>query len=723
MRMKPTLGQVFAVSLLGLVATLALLFAIVFRASRETIVESSERLRDQAAREVGNRVTNFLSEAPAKVRQFQSEVAGGLVDARNPAALEAALFALLLSDENLGELSLTYGEMTGFDTDGNIVLAETPRGELSAARGLTDGGDRLWSQHVHGEGAAFVADQREFRRGTPLDAVVTTREKSAPIPDPTEHPTFKTPASKEFHGQLLPSDLHWSQLDAGSPEPQRRVEVSVQQTVVDSAGKFLGVFRVGLLTQQLDRAVQLRLTPADEADPHQIFICDAQGRLITRCAATDRLEEIGDDLRVAPASLPSEVRAALASSMLETITEKSPRISGQFSHQGEEYLATFRALPETQDWIVGVVAPRAFYFGKLTVIRNRLLAISLGIALLVVAAGSFILRAVKQAQTQIVSESLKMNRFEFLPSPTASAFRDVSEILEGLEKAKTAMRAMGKYVPVDLVRRLYQAKSEPVLGGEEKEISIMFTDIKDFTTLSEQLAPNQLADALGRYLDVMARIIQQETHGTIDKYIGDAIMTIWNAPEPTADHARMACLAALHCRDAGQALAQSPEWRDLPPFVTRFGLHHDSALVGHFGAPDRMNYTAIGDAINLASRLEGLNKQYGTTIIASERIVTNVGEEFEFRLLDWVAVKGKSEAIKIYELLGEKGAGTARADVVVAYEEAFAAYIARDFSKAITILEHHDGDEPSQVLCERCRTLLREPPPADWHGVYVSTSK
>jgi adenylate cyclase len=721
--MKPTLGQVFALSLLGLVATLALLFAIVFRASRETIVESSERLRDQAAREVGSRVTGFLAEAPARVRQFQSEIASGLVDARDPAALEAALFALLLSDRNLGELSLTYGEMTGFDPGGEILLADAPRGEFSVSRGLAGGGEQLWSRHVHREGGAFVADRREFRPGTPLEKLAVAREKTGALSDPTEHPTFKTPASKDFQGQLLPSDLHWSQLDAELPEPKRRVEVSVQQTVVDSAGEFLGVFRVGLLTEQLDRAAQLRLAPPGEADPHRIFICDARGRLITRLTPADRLQESGDDLRVAPASLPPEVVAALGTSMLAAITEKSPGVSGQFHDHGEDFLATFRALPETQDWIVGIVVPRAFYLGKLTAIRNRLLGISLGLVVLVVAAGGFILRAVRRAQAQIVAESAKMNAFEFSPAPTASAFRDVSEILEGLEKAKAAMRAMGKYAPIDLVRRLYREKSEPVLGGEEKEISIMFTDIKDFTTLSEQLAPNELAAALGRYLEVMARIIQQETRGTIDKYIGDAIMTLWNAPEPVAEHALMACRAALRCRDAGRALAQAPEWRGLPPFETRFGLHRDTALVGHFGAPDRMNYTAIGDAINLASRLEGLNKQYGTTIIASERIVESAGAHFAFRLLDLVAVKGKNEAIKIYELLGELGADSARAEVVTAYEEAFAAYLARDFSKAIAILERQNGDEPSQVLCARCRALLREPPPADWRGVYVSKSK
>jgi len=296
-------------------------------------------------------------------------------------------------------------------------------------------------------------------------------------------------------------------------------------------------------------------------------------------------------------------------------------------------------------------------------------------------------------------------------------------VLESLEQAKTAMRAMGKYVPIDLVRRLYQENSEPVLGADAMGISIMFTDIKDFTSMSEQFDADALAAALGRYLDLMTRIIQQETRGTIDKYIGDAIMTIWNAPEPVPDHPRMACLAALCCLNAGRALSRSPDWGELPPFETRIGLHRDTALVGHFGAHDRMNYTAIGDGVNLASRLEGLNKEYGTSIIVSEAIVEATREHFEFRLLDIVAVQGKKQAVRIYELLGNKGQRGEDADVFANYERAFTAYIERNFAGAITILEGQNGDPPSAVLAERCRNFLEEPPPPDWRGVHTAVRK
>jgi adenylate cyclase len=210
------------------------------------------------------------------------------------------------------------------------------------------------------------------------------------------------------------------------------------------------------------------------------------------------------------------------------------------------------------------------------------------------------------------------------------------------------------------------------------------------------------------------------TQGTVDKFIGDAVMAIWNAPLDDAEHVANACRAALRCVVDTRALFASKEWQGRPPLVTRFGLHVTQAMVGNFGAPDRLSYTAIGDGVNLASRLEGLNKEYGTSIIVSDAVVRQVRDRFVFRRLDRVAVKGKAQAIEVYELLGE--AGVPKGAAAVQYEEALGAYLRRDFQLAASLLLASE-DLPSRTLRARCAELQVTPPPADWDGVWTLHTK
>jgi adenylate cyclase len=254
---------------------------------------------------------------------------------------------------------------------------------------------------------------------------------------------------------------------------------------------------------------------------------------------------------------------------------------------------------------------------------------------------------------------------------------------------------------------------------------LMFTDIEGFTTHAESLPPARLAEALGRYLEAATRAVE-ETGGTVDKYIGDALMVIWNAPTPVADHAHAACRAALACARATADVAASAWWRaeGLPAWRTRFGLHTARVLVGHFGAPDRLSYTAMGDGVNLAARLEGLNKAYGTTILASEDVRAQVGNAFVFRLVDRVAVKGKSRGVDVHELLGaDDAAARAAAARLAPYESALRAAWERDFARALALVTPLGDDAPSRVLAARCRAWLASPPPADWDGTWVATSK
>lgn len=733
-----TLSQVLVLSFLALIAALGVLFYVLARGTNNSLLASSDSIRDQASREIADRVYACLEEAPETIRRFERELTLGLVDPANPRALESALASLLAGSRNLGEVTLTTArqkidpadENPGYNAEDDIRLEPASAAQWSYTRSapsVSHPTGQLWRRRVFAEGAGYAADELELRAGALPGSEEGLRRLSGPIADPSTHATFTSPTRRLAFGEQLATDLHWLQADEDLPDndARKRVALSYMQGLRDQQGRFLGVLRVGLMSSALDRAVkQVSLTRVGVRDPHRIFVCDTQGRLITPLAPTDRIAPTKeDDLRIMPEMIPGEITAALAISKLRDIGPDLPSCPGAFEHAGKDYLVSFGHLPGTQGWAVGIVVPRDHYLGDSIELRRRLLYAASGIMAALVLGGLWIQRGVWRAQRQIANETRQMNAFEFAPAPTDSAFRDISEVLESLERAKAAMRAMSKYVPIDLVRRLYREKQEPVLGGEQTEISLMFTDIKDFTNFAERLEPNVLADSLGRYLSTMVRIIQQEQRGTIDKFIGDAIMTIWNAPEPIPDHARMACQAALRCRAEAHALSISPEWKDLPPFETRFGLHKDTAMVGHFGAPDRLNYTAIGDAVNLASRLESLNKQYGTSIIVSERIRDEVREHFEFRRLDRVAVKGKKRPIVIFELLGVVGAPGIDLGVVSTYEKAFDAYVAGDFAAAARALDHQLSDPPSAVLRARCEHYLADPPPPDWGGVYVSLTK
>jgi adenylate cyclase len=231
-----------------------------------------------------------------------------------------------------------------------------------------------------------------------------------------------------------------------------------------------------------------------------------------------------------------------------------------------------------------------------------------------------------------------------------------------------------------------------------------------------------LARRLGRYFAAMTAAIHS-TGGTIDKYIGDAVMAMWNAPRPRPDHPVLACRAALACVARTRALFASGAWEGLPPLVTRFGLHRGQVMVGHFGAPDRFSFTAIGDDVNLAARLEGLNKLYDTTILVSEAIERDARDQFAFRRVDRVAVKGKSIGVQVYELLGERDVDPARVAAARTYERALDAYFARDFDGARALLGALGDDGPARVLAERCQALRAAPPPPDWDGTFAAPEK
>jgi adenylate cyclase len=256
----------------------------------------------------------------------------------------------------------------------------------------------------------------------------------------------------------------------------------------------------------------------------------------------------------------------------------------------------------------------------------------------------------------------------------------------------------------------------------------MFTDIAGFTTISEGLkdTPGKLVELMNRYLTVMSGAIAAHD-GYVDKFIGDAVMAIWGAPLEMADAEKKAVDAALACRAALAEFNRDVVGDYLPGgrLGTRLGLATGYAIAGNMGSADRLNYTVTGDMVNLASRLEGANKEYGTEIMVSEVTAGKLGEGYVLRRLDRLVVKGKKEPIAVYEVLGRSGE-VAEADVARArrFEAGLALHDQRKFAEALEVFEGQAAaDPPSKVYAERCKTYLADPPPADWQGEFVMKTK
>jgi class 3 adenylate cyclase len=300
-------------------------------------------------------------------------------------------------------------------------------------------------------------------------------------------------------------------------------------------------------------------------------------------------------------------------------------------------------------------------------------------------------------------------------------------------RAKAAMReTISNYIDPRVVDRLLGDDRKTLEAGEKREMTVFFSDIEGFSKISETLTPTALVKLINRYLSLAADPIRAH-QGVIDKYIGDAIMAYWGEPFTTGDHALNACRAALAQRQQIDALQlELPELLGLRKWTqlvnVRIGLATGDVVVGSIGSETSKSFTLMGDSVNIAARLEGANKAYGTHIIIDEMTLRRVHPAIEARELDLLAAMGKTEAVRIFELLGERGeVSAAKLEQRDAFEHALVAYragawdtAARDFQKALAI---DPDDAPSRIFLARIEGFRHTPPASDWGGIWQSLSK
>ncbi len=279
------------------------------------------------------------------------------------------------------------------------------------------------------------------------------------------------------------------------------------------------------------------------------------------------------------------------------------------------------------------------------------------------------------------------------------------------------------YLSPAVIDRIVANPSLLRLGGERREVTSFFSDIAGFTSISEVLSPEALVRFLNEYLSEMTEIILA-SGGTLDKYEGDAIIAFWNAPLDQPDHALRACRAALRCQ--ARLAELRPRFIETigRPVMMRIGLNSGPAVVGNMGSARRFDYTAMGDTINLASRLEGACKLYQVSILAGEETYCLVQEAIVAREVDIIRVLGREKPVRVYEVIGEQGCvAAASMDRIRLFEEARGFYQRRQWDKAMARLERLEGDPLARLYIERCRHLQQNPPPEEWDGVYALTHK
>ncbi len=401
-----------------------------------------------------------------------------------------------------------------------------------------------------------------------------------------------------------------------------------------------------------------------------------------------------------------------------------------FSAGGTEYFGSYRKMTgrDMPDWIIASIIPRKEVLGLVD--RNNLetLGISLVSFLFILLASAWISGRISRPLKRISSESEAIGRFELDKKPIGhSMIKEVDQLMVATDDMKRGLRSFGKYVPTDLVREILASGEEAELGGRRETLTVFFSDIEGFTSISEQLAPEALVDHLAEYLGEMNRQIRDE-RGTVDKFIGDSIMAFWGAPTPNPEHAVAACRTALQCQERLAVLRE--KWKDegKPLFYQRIGINTGEIIVGNMGSENRMNYTVVGDHVNAASRFEGLNRFYGTNIIIGESTHDLVKDHFVARPIDLVSVKGKKAGLKVYELMGDrKTTEDKKVRIAQLTAKALEAYLARRFDEATkqyeAVRELNPDDRPVGFMLARCRQYRENPPPDNWDGIYHLESK
>ena len=417
-----------------------------------------------------------------------------------------------------------------------------------------------------------------------------------------------------------------------------------------SGGKLAGVAAIDMtLTGLGEYLAERRVSPGTVS-----YMLDHQGRVIAASDLSKTYANVQGKLELLHVTALDNDLPAFAFSA-------RPRGSEglyTFTRDGKEYVASLATMPAEfgKKWQLFIITPLADFTSTFQANNIRLAIFGLMAMALQIVIIFFMTGVVSSPLEKLAFKVGKIQELgtEQLPS-VSSPISEISVLSKAIDTLDAAVKSFSAFVPIGLVTQLLQSEQKLELGGHSRFLTIFFSDLEGFSTMSEEVPSQELLLRVSAYLELVTKTVNQE-HGTIDKFIGDGVMAFWGAPALLDDHAWRSCVAAMRIQRGMDALNERWRAEGLKPLNVRMGIHSDAVLVGNIGSKERMSYTVMGDGVNIAARLEGTNKEFHTRILISHAVFKEAGERLCVRPIDDVTVKGRRGKVPIYELMGVYGA-------------------------------------------------------------------
>jgi adenylate cyclase len=653
-----------------------------WRTAQQVSQTLADTINEQIVSAVGDELQSITTEARSSMMAVRTLLLGKVFDPRDTRKREFVFQSQLLSQPTI-----------------SWVAFASPDGSFYAGHKL---GDAVIEMLETGADRKMRIDRYEFG-GNDLEL------KNSRIEDTK----YSVTEQEWFRYAIDNNDEHWSTFSA-LPTGERPSAAFAAPIEIDQ--KPAGVIAIIIeLTRVSNFLSQLTVGKSAGA-----FILERDGSVV---AAPDANANEVMALKTDHPLFPVAVDAIRQSGSAYDPGEGQP-FRSEVTRDGKVYQAVLTPI-SFPGWSLVTVVPESAFLGPVHMtIRNLLI----GLAVLIVLAGLLSAwlaqRLIAAPLIKVVGEIRHIERFDLdRVERHPSRLTEIENLSSAIGDMAQGLVAFRKYIPADLVKRLISDGNGARLGGAVRPMSVMFIDLAGFTGMSERLG-DRIIPLLSRYFDAVSTQIQHQG-GTIDKFIGDAVMAFWGAPAPNPDHAVDCCRAALASRNAVEAAGLVDD-HGLPVKI-RIGINSGDMLVGNIGSEVRLNYTVIGDAVNIASRLESTNKVYGSTIIIGPETRRLAGDRVIVRELDRLAVYGRAGGLQIYELLAMEGEAGGASDWVVCYEAGLAAWRSGDFTAAIAsfekVLEIRGDDAASALMIERCRHQIENPSADDWDGTSVARTK